>query len=281
MPARSRTLTYAIAAVVVVAVIIGAAVVYNPFAPNTSNQQTGASSTSSAGQTSQSSTQASSSSIQSGTGALNIYLTDAPPSSETLKYLLVNVSSVELTYQGSLAATTSTTSDSTSSSSSTSTSSTTSSSTTTTATTSTTTSQTSTQPQNTFVFKIPSNVGTNVNLTKLQGQSLLLGATTMPAGNITSVILNVTGAKAFYTDGSSEQLKVVADGKLMIPIHFGVAANGSTDLTFDVTPSLVHISQGGVLTPVIHATAVEKGRSGSTTTHTTDVTETTQTSTTT
>ncbi len=94
----------------------------------------------------------------------------------------------------------------------------------------------------------------------------------MPAGSITSIVLNLTGAKAFYTDGSTEQLKVVADGKLMVPIRFSIQANGSTDLTIDLTPNLVHISQAGILTPVIHVTTVEMGRNG-TTTHTMEVDE--------
>ena len=95
----------------------------------------------------------------------------------------------------------------------------------------------------------------------------------MPAGNITSIVISITGAKAFYTDGSSAQLKVVANGQLMVPIQFAIQANGSTDLTIDITPNLVHISQGDVLTPVIHVTSVEKGSNNSTTTHTTSVDE--------
>ena len=60
-------------------------------------------------------------------------------------------------------------------------------------------------------------------------------------------------------------MQVVADGKLMVPIQFGLQANGSTDLTIDVTPNLANVSQGVVLTPVIDATAVEKGQNGTTT----------------
>jgi len=80
------------------------------------------------------------------------------------------------------------------------------------------------------------------------------------------VVISVSGAKAFYTDGSSEQLKVTANGQLLIPIHFSVQASGSTDLTFDIMPNTVHISNGGVLNPVIHVAAVGKSQNGSTTT---------------
>jgi hypothetical protein len=241
--ATRQTLTYGIiAAAVAVAIVAGVLV--------TNSMQT--SSQSSSGSSAQ----------------LNIYLTDAPPASLNLKYLLVNASSVELRYAGNVS-TTSSTNASSASSASNSTSSTTSTS-------SVATTSASTSPSNVFLFTVPANVGTNVNLTSLHGQSLLLGAVKMPPGNITSIVLNITGAKAFYTDGSSEQLKVVADGKLMVPIHFAVQTSGATDLTIDLTPNLVHISQGGVLTPVIHVTVVERGQNNATTTKTADVTESSQ-----
>ena len=242
----TKTMTYIAVAAVVAAGVIGTVGASNPFGAPCSGSPAG--SATSPGQ--QSSTSA-----HGGTGTLSIYLTDAPPSNRTLRYLLVNVTSVDLRYEGNLSSTTATATPSSTGASS-------------------TTTNGSTVPQNLFVFKVPTSTGLNVNLTKLQGQSLLLGAAKMPAGNITSVILNITGAKAFYTNGSSEQLKVVADGKLMIPIHFRVQAHGSTNLTFDITPNLVHLSQRGVLTPVIHATAVEKGPDNSTTTETTEVTDT-------
>ena len=266
----SKKMTYIAVAVVVAAIAIGAVVAYNPFAAPSSIAPSSGSPTGTATSQGQSQTsQQSSTSSQGGTGTLSFYLTDAPPSNRTLKYLLVNVSSVDLRYEGNLSATTTTTT----SHSTTITTSTGTSTTSTTSTSSTTTAG-SALPENLFVFRVPTSTGMNVNLTKLQGQSLLLGAAKMPAGNITSVTLNITGAEAFYTNGSSEQLKVVADGKLMIPIHFQVKASGSTNLTFDITPNLIHISQGGVLTPVIHSTAVEKGPDNSTTTETTEVTDT-------
>lgn len=119
-------------------------------------------------------------------------------------------------------------------------------------------------------------MGTNVNLTKLQGNALLLGATKVPAGNVTGIILNITGAKAFWTDGSSNQLKVVADGKLMTDIHFQVFANGSTNLTIDITPGGIHISPGNdkVLRPVIMVEVTGTGAGGSTQTSTTKTTVT-------
>ncbi len=241
----SNSLKYGIVGVVVVVAIIAVALVAIPsMTPTTPASQ----SSSSQGPT-------------GGSGTLNIYLTDAPPGSQTLKYLLVNVSSVDLAYEGSLANSTTSSVSSTSSSS-------TSTSSTTTATSST--SQTRTGPLNTYTYTVPASTGQNVNLTSLQGKSLLLGTTNMPAGNITQITLNISGAKAFYADGSTEQLRVVADGKLMIPIRFSVQANGSTDLTIDITPNFVHISQGGVLTPVLHATAVSKGRT--TTTESAEVT---------
>ena len=234
MSAKNRTLTYAAAAVIVAAGIIVAAIATNPSLLGTQSSS-------------------------AGTGSLNIYLTDAPPSSLTFKYLLVNVSSIELRYQGSLATTITSTSVSTG--------------------TSTTVTYTSistsmpTPPENLYRYSVPANVGTNVNLTSLHGKSLLLGATSMPAGQVTSIVINITGAKAFYTNGASEQLKVAADGKLMIPIQFGINSGGTTNLTIDITPNLVHISQGDVLTPVLHVTAVEQGQNSSETTHTAEVDE--------
>ena len=245
MSAKSKTLTYASVAVVVAAAIIGAAIVTNPsFLGGVSSQ---------ASQASQA--------YSGGSGTLSIYLTDAPPSSQTLKYMLVNVSSVELRYEGALP--------------STSTSSTSTSSTVSTTTTSTSGSST---PENLYVYKVPASVGENVNLTKLHGQSLLLGATTLPSGRFSSIVLNIPGAKAFYTDGGSEQLKVVANGKLMVPFQFSVFSGGTTSLTIDITPNSLHISQGGVLTPVIHVTSVEQGPNVSATTHSTEVDESTSTS---
>ena len=113
----------------------------------------------------------------------------------------------------------------------------------------------------------------NVNLTKLQGNQLLLGATSKaPAGNVTGIILNITGAEAFWADGSHNQLKVVADGKLMINVHFSIQANGTTNLTLDVAPGDLHISPGNmtVLRPVVHVTAVSSGPKGTETTETTE-----------
>jgi Domain of unknown function (DUF4382) len=251
--------------VVLTAVIIGAAVTYNPSVINTSNQQTNIAYTSQIGQASSSPSGGSSAStlqgtsIQGGSGVLNILLTDAPPSSLTLKYILVNVSSVELRYEGIIASTTSATTTSSTTSSSSTSSSSTSSATTSTSVTTTTTTSGAGAPQNAYVFDVPSSVGMNVNLTSLRGQSALLGAPKVPAGNITAIIINITGAKAVYTDGSSAQLKVVANGMLMVPIQFAIQANESTDLTIDITPNLVHISPSDVLTPVIHVTSVERG----------------------
>ena len=168
-------------------------------------------------------------SSQSGSGILSVYLTDAPPSGAAFKYLLVNVTSVEVAYQGGI------------------------------------TTGKNSSAGNTFTLTVPPNVGMDVNLSSLQGQSLPLGAASLPAGIITSTVLNIAGAKAFYTGGLSQQLKVFAGGKLAVPLQFGLPANGLTDLTLDLTPNSVSNSQGGVLTPVILATSVEKGQSGTTT----------------
>ncbi len=210
MSIRKNTLTYAAAAVVIAALIIGAVIAFNPGIIGLGN---------------------SSSTISysgGGTGTLNVYLTDAPPASLTLKYLLVNVTSISLRYEGNVS---------------------------------------TSPPQNQFVFNVSASAGTNVNLTSLQGNSVLLGSKNMPAGNITSIVINITGARAFYTNGTSEQLKVVANGKLMVPIHFSIQKDGSTDLTIDITPNTIHTSQAGVLTPVIHVTTVERGPNNSTTTN--------------
>jgi Domain of unknown function (DUF4382) len=163
------------------------------------------------------------------TSSLNIYLTDPPGSgSASFKYILVNVSSVVLRYQGNVS---------------------------------------TRAPKNEFVFNVPAGKGTNVNLTSLSGSGLLLGSTKMPAGNVTAVVFNINGSRAFFSDGSSEQLKIVANGKLMVPINFTVSASGSVDLTISITPSMIHISQGqDVLRPVILARAVEMSSSGTRTT---------------
>jgi uncharacterized protein DUF4382 len=224
MSVKSRTLTYGITAVAIAIIIVGGVVALNPslFVPLG----------------------------QSGSGSLNIYLTDAPPSSPTLKYLLINVSSLELRYSGYSETTTSSASTSTTTLSS---------------------SATFVQSESVYVYQVPSSVGTNVNLTRLHGTSILMGATKVPAGQIDSIVIHLTGAKAFFTDKTSEQLKVVANGRIMVPIAFSVIANGSTDLTIDITPNFVHLSQAGVLTPVIHATSVEQGPGNTATTHTAEV----------
>lgn len=185
---------------------------------------------------------------------LNIYLTDKP-SNVTLKSLVVNVTSLTLKYVGVESTQTSTSSVSSSSSAST------------TTTSSFSTSSTESESSNRFTYNISAKVGTNVNLTKLQGTQLLLGSPKIPPGNVTGLILHIMGARASYSDGTSEQLKVVADGKLMIPVHFVVQPNGTTNLTLDITPNMAHTSQGvaHVLTPVIHVTAVSSGDQGTST----------------
>lgn len=212
-----------------------------------------------------------------GKGTLNIYLADPPPSSPTLKYLLVNVTSVTLKYSSDLteASSTTSTSSSTTSSTSTATSSTTSASSSTTSV-STSSSSSASSFENRFTYNVSSSVGTNVNITKYQGSSLLLGAPKVPAGNVTGIILNITGARAFWTNGDSTQLKVVADGKLMVNAHFEVQSNGTTNLTLSVSPGDIHVSPGqaSVLRPVIRVTAVSSGPDGTQTTETTETTET-------
>ncbi len=128
---------------------------------------------------------------------------------------------------------------------------------------------------------MPASVGLNVNLTKLQGNQVLLGAPKVPAGNVTGIILNVTGAEAFWTNGTHTTLKVVADGKLMINVQFSVQKNGSTNLTLDINPGDIHVSPGNmsVLRPVVHVTAVSTGSKGTETTETTQTESETSTST--
>ncbi len=178
------------------------------------------------------SSQSTSVSYPAGVGTLNIYLADAPPTSPSLKYLLLNVSSVVLKYSGNVS---------------------------------------TTAPRDTYVFNVPAAKGKNANLTSLTGNGILLGATTAPAGNITDIILNITGAKGFFTDGSSAQLKVVANGKLMVHFPFQVYAKGTTDLKLDLQPNDIHISAGQaeVLTPVIRVSSVERSQTTTTTRSTT------------
>ncbi|QQG48622.1 MAG: hypothetical protein HY247_07755 [archaeon] len=198
-----------------------------------------------------------------GTGSLRFYLADTPHSNATLRYLLINVTSVILKYATGENQTDSTTTTSTTvttvSSTSTSTN-VTSTSTTVTNSTSSTASSNSTQSgtENRFTFVVPPSVGTNVNVTSLHGDGILLGTVNAPAGEVVGIILNVSGAEAFWTSGNSSVLKVVANGKLMVPVHFTISPNGSTDLKFDLVPSGIHISNGKVpvLSPVLHVTVV-------------------------
>ncbi|MDG6954828.1 MAG: hypothetical protein JRN33_07615 [Nitrososphaerota archaeon] len=211
-----------------------------------------------------------------GSSSLSVYLSDPPPTSPNLSYLLVNVTSVTIKYSSNVTAVSASESTSSSVSSSTTTntisSSSTSSSTNTASLTSnplsTSSSASSSTSQsrfvNRYVYNVSASVGDNVNLTKLQGSSLLLGTTSIPSGNVTGVILHITGAKAFWADGTSTQLKVVADGKLMINVHFTVQSSGSTDLTLSISPGDIHVSPGqaSVLSPVVHVTAVSTGSRG-------------------
>ena len=207
-------------------------------------------------------------------GTLSIYLTDPPPTAHSLKYLLVNVTGVTLKYSSNLTETTSTsTSASTTStlSSVSSTSSTSASSTSSDPSTSST-ADSRNSFQNRFSYAVAADVGTNVNLTSLHGNGVLLGKTSAPAGNVTGIILNVTGARAYWTDGNSTQLKVVADGKLMINAHFTIQPDGSTSLTISISTGSIHISPGqaSVLRPVVQVTAVSSGSSGTQSTETTE-----------
>ncbi len=210
-----------------------------------------------------------------GYGTLNIYLADPPPSNSTLKYLLINITSITLKYSSNLTEANSTTTSTHSSTSSSSTSSIT------TVTSSSNSTSTGTQSgnQTRFVFNVPSSVGTNVNLTKLQLPGQLLGTQKAPAGNVTGIILNITGAEAFWTNGNHTQLKVVADGKLMINAHFTIQSNGTANLTIDITPGGIHVSPGNetVLRPVVLVTAVSSGPKGTETTQAESGTETSTT----
>ncbi len=240
-----------VAVVVLLATLALSAYAYTVYLPGLSNSSSQSNSNTSSGTTSTNGLGG------PGTASLNIYLTDKPPSNTTMKYLLVNVTSVTLRYEGnSSGSQTSTTSTSSTGSST---------SSTTTSTTSTT--GTSEQTESQFTYNVSSSIGTNLNLTRLQGNKILLGASKIPSGNVTGIVFHITGAIAFYNDSTSKQLKVVADGKLMIPVAFTVQSNGTVDLTIDITPNSIHTSQGqaSVLTPVIHVAAVSSGSHGTTT----------------
>jgi hypothetical protein len=86
------------------------------------------------------------SSSDSGAGVINIYLTDAPAHDSDLKYLLVNVSSLVFRYRQRLCIP-----------------------------------SPSSYPPHEYVYNVPPPVGTNVNLTSLQGTSAFLGAPSLPA----------------------------------------------------------------------------------------------------
>ncbi len=246
-----------IGVVVLLATLALSAYAYTVYLPGLSNSSssTGGSSGTSSG------TNSGSTSLGGpGSSTLNIYLTDKP-SNNSIKYLLINVTSITLRYGANETSSTTTTSATSSSATSTSTSSS--------STSSVATSSTGTESSFSghFTYNVSSSSGTNVNITSLQGNSILLGTTKIPAGNVTGIVFNITGARAYYTDGTWKQLRVVADGKLMIPVHFTVMSNGSTDLTIDITPNSIHTSQGqaDILTPVIHVTVVTKVSTSTTT----------------
>jgi hypothetical protein len=94
------------------------------------------------------------------------------------------------------------------------------------------------------------------------------------------MVFNVAGARAYWMDGSSTQLKVVANGKLMVQVHFAIMNDGTANLIVDLTPNAIHISQGNasVLTPVIHVGVVSSGSTTETTYATTTESETSSSS---
>ena len=180
-----------------------------------------------------------------GSGTLNIYLADPPPSNNTLKYLLVNVTSVTLQYSSNATVTTATSTANSASSITTSTSASAGSAT------STTETAAESSFVNRFIYNVSSSVGTNVNLTEYQGSPLLLGSPKVPTGNVTGVILDITGARAFWADGTSTQLKVVANGKLMVHVQFAISTGDNANMNIGISPASVHVSQGDVLRPVL------------------------------
>ncbi len=206
-----------------------------------------------------------------GSGTMNIYLADSPAHNASLKYLLINVTSITLKYSPGMSATASTTSSSGSTAStSTAAMSSSSSYSTTSDAPGSTSAPGQSGSENRYMFNVSSSLGTNVNLTKLQGSSVLLGSPRVPAGNVTGIVLQIAGAEAFWTNGNHTQLKVVANGKLMVPVHFTVHASGTTNLNLDLNPGDIHVSpgNGSVLSPVVHATAGSSGPGGAETTST-------------
>ena len=257
----------AIGVVVLLAVIGLSGYAYTVYMPGLSSSSNGSPTGSSSGSTAGPGS--------AGTGTMNIYLADPPPQNQTLKYLLINVTSITLKYSSNVTAVSTTTATTSSSTSTTSAGSSASSSTS-----STTGAGSAGGFSNRFVFNVSSSRGTDVNLTKLQGPGILLGSTKVPAGNVTGIILQVTGAEAFWTNGSHTQLMVVANGKLMINIHFTIQSNGTANLTLNLVPGDIHVSPGqaSVLRPVVMASVVSSGPQG-TQTVTTSETETESTTT--
>ena len=91
-----------------------------------------------------------------------------------------------------------------------------------------------------------------VDILSLQNVSRDLSVTDVLPGDYTKIRMDVSAAKANYTDGHMEDV-IVPPGHLDIIVHFEIEVGFETVLLVDMT---AHISQTNRLSPVLKATVV-------------------------
>ena len=95
------------------------------------------------------------------------------------------------------------------------------------------------------------------DLLKLTDFSIVLATEGLPTGNYTEIRLHVLNAYANISD-NIEELKVVANGWLMVKVHFMLEEEGVTTLTLDIDVNEKSIVNSKKLHPVVKATVEEE-----------------------
>ena len=97
------------------------------------------------------------------------------------------------------------------------------------------------------------------DLTALTGDlSAIVGNASMPSGKYVMIVFNITEARAKFNntatgtvDSTYTPLRVVANGKLMVPVHFEIVNGTTTEVTLDFDLDQMKVNPNDVLRPVI------------------------------
>ena len=103
-------------------------------------------------------------------------------------------------------------------------------------------------------WKNISVVATEFDLLTLENVSTVLAAGELPVGNYTEIRFQIVNAWANTTEKEHQPLNVVANGWVMVKIHFTIEETSVTSVLVDIEVNEEPILNANILMPVVKAT---------------------------